>query len=58
MVQLARKVLKNLAYNSSGVLIGNVAGLILTIILARLLTTAGTVWYLSVFLKIGYRIYL
>ncbi|MDI6811593.1 MAG: oligosaccharide flippase family protein, partial [archaeon] len=37
MVQLARKVLKNSAYNSSGVLIGNIAGIILTIILARLL---------------------
>jgi len=37
MVQLARKVLKNSIYNSSGVLIGNIAGIILTIILARLL---------------------
>jgi len=37
MVQLARKVLKNSIYNSSGVFIGNVAGIILTIILARLL---------------------
>jgi len=37
MVQLAREVLKNLIYNSSGVLIGNVTGIILTIILARLL---------------------
>ena len=33
----ARKVLKNSIYNSSALLIGNVAGLILTIILARLL---------------------
>lgn len=37
MVHLARKVIKNSVYNSSGVLIGNVAGIILTVILARLL---------------------
>ena len=37
MVHLARKVIKNSIYNSSGILIGNIAGVILTIILARLL---------------------
>ncbi len=37
MVQLARKVIKNSIYNSSGILIGNIAGIMLTIILARLL---------------------
>lgn len=37
MVQLARNVLKNSIYNSSGIFIGNVAGLILAVILARLL---------------------
>jgi O-antigen/teichoic acid export membrane protein len=37
VVQIARKVIKNSIYNTSGVLIGNIAGIILTIILARLL---------------------
>ena len=37
MTQLARKVLKNTAFNSSSIIISGIGGLIFTVILARLL---------------------
>ena len=49
MVQLGRSVLKNSIYNSSGTLIVNISGVILTVILARLLSPEDYgIYYLAI----------